>query len=635
MNPEAKKQVNKLFLFIFLSFLLTSHVAAQSVLSFERIEGLSQSTGYAITKDKQGFLWIATADGLNRYDGVEMRAYKPGRGKTDGYMMGRLIRSDILEDDHERIWFSTDLAVHSFDKKTELFKTWPLSKQNQFANPLLFRDGHLWLANADAGLFDLDISTGESTFYPSTTRLMYNGVSDNNNNLWFASNKGLLQFNLTTKQWQQYFSDKEFYSVAISNDTLFISEKKNILVAPLNTPHNYSFAEFSNQERDLVHRIYADEMKNIWVGDESGNVFFRQHGTKRFQWSGNINRAGRVRTNYPVYCFYYDPSGRLWTGGYMFGLIKAEIRKQGFTVFPQSGSGAAPENIFVNTFFEQGNEVWLGTFQKGIVILDKTTGLTRTFDLPYSGPPLVYGKSVHLIRSDNHGNLWTGSSGYLYVRKKGSGSFTPILIPLVPSALQNPQVWSIAENENGWLIGTNVGVYQVAESANKFAIGHIEALGNSRVAGLCRAPSGEWYIAFESGGIVVTKDPTSSEGQTRIFEDTNVRALYYDDRHSMLWICSSDGLIAWHSASRQHKIVAPDNYTYAVLPDSNDLWVSTNSGLIKASLRYSGNDPLPGATLVTFTTRDGLPDNQFNANAAHKGMSGTFYFGTPSGIVWF
>lgn len=76
-------------------------------LHFERVEGLSQNTVYSIMKDKQGFMWIATADGLNRYDGVEMKVYKPSLANQNGNMKGRVIRSKVLEDDNDDLWFST------------------------------------------------------------------------------------------------------------------------------------------------------------------------------------------------------------------------------------------------------------------------------------------------------------------------------------------------------------------------------------------------------------------------------------------------------------------------------------------------------------------------------------------------
>src|SRR5688572_18434325 len=119
----------------FVSLLLSSLLLAQTgePLRFEKIDGLSQNTAYSILKDKQGFLWIATADGLNRYDGVEMKIYKPGFNKQKEQMKGRIIRSALIEDEKERIWFSTDLVVNSFNKKNESFAqhSFYVNKQGQ------------------------------------------------------------------------------------------------------------------------------------------------------------------------------------------------------------------------------------------------------------------------------------------------------------------------------------------------------------------------------------------------------------------------------------------------------------------------------------------------------------------------
>ena len=80
-----------------LSFLIVLSVQLQAQtdqpLRFERVEGLSQNTVCSIMKDRQRFLWIATADGLSRHDGTEMRIFKPSRVYKKGEFAGSVIRS--------------------------------------------------------------------------------------------------------------------------------------------------------------------------------------------------------------------------------------------------------------------------------------------------------------------------------------------------------------------------------------------------------------------------------------------------------------------------------------------------------------------------------------------------------------
>src|SRR5437868_9869415 len=102
---------SKSLCFFLLLFTSAKMVTAQPApaLRFEKVNGLSQNTVYAIMKDKQGFMWIATADGLNRYDGVEMKTYKPGPERKAGRLRGRTIRTNLFEDNKAQLWFATEV----------------------------------------------------------------------------------------------------------------------------------------------------------------------------------------------------------------------------------------------------------------------------------------------------------------------------------------------------------------------------------------------------------------------------------------------------------------------------------------------------------------------------------------------
>jgi signal transduction histidine kinase/ligand-binding sensor domain-containing protein len=608
-------------------------------------------------KDKQGFLWIATANGLNRYDGMEMKVYKPAFEEKKGQMQGRIIRSEMLEDEQEQIWFSTDLTVHCFKKKSETFVTYNLSgKKNAgigiFANPLMLKDGHLWLASASGGLFDLNTATKDFVQYPLTFKdesgnyiqLMYNGVHDGKGRLWFASSKGLISFDMMTRQWRRHFRDKVLYSISFSQDTLFVSEGKEILWIEIKTLQS-GMAKFNESgseiARDPIHRVYTDKKFNIWAGDEKGNVFCRSARSAEFRWMGNINLGGTIRTNYPVYCFYADTSGILWVGAYMLGLLKAEVKRQEFSVFPKPEANRVNENIFVNAIYEnEKDEVWLGTFQKGIIILDKNTGKTSSVQLPYTGPQLFYGNSIHLIYADSKGNLWTGMSGYLFVREKGTASFTGIKIPVPSNALQNPQVWNCTEYKEGWLFGTNIGLYFVSKEKKLHSVKHLPAFGQKRITAIWKNDYNEVWLALESGGVIIAKDPEISTVSKKLFTETNIKAFHHDKRHELLWIATSNGLIAWHLLSGRYKYFAEkdgllNSYAYGILQDADRLWISTNYGLYRAEIFFKKDSILPDATFTNFTSSDGLPDNQFNNLAFYKGQSNNFYFGTSKGLVWF
>lgn len=139
-------------------------------LQFERISGLSQNTVYSIIKDRQGFLWIATADGLNRFDGVEMKIYKPSIETRHGAYTNRMIRSPLLEDGFGQLWFSSNAGLYSYNKKRDFFEHRRLEvfpgADSWTMDPLYTEKNHLWGSNNSLGVFEYNIKTNKWMAYP-------------------------------------------------------------------------------------------------------------------------------------------------------------------------------------------------------------------------------------------------------------------------------------------------------------------------------------------------------------------------------------------------------------------------------------------------------------------------------------
>ena len=635
-------------------------------LYFEKVNGLSQNTVYSIMKDKQGFMWIATANGLNRYDGVEMKVYKPGISYAEKQMKGRIIRSDLLEDEKERIWFSTEITVNCFDKRKASFNNYKLfyrkgeksnnenrEMEEMFAHPLLKNGNELWLANASEGLFVLNTSTNEVSHYPLTIKnetgslifLMYNGVFDGKSKFWFASKKGLLSFDTLTKTWKQYLEKLPFYTVTLLEDTLLAGSNDNVVwvntrsFASGKVPMNGTPEQF---KKGMIRRLYLDKNGTTWGGDQEGNVFSKALHDTAFNWRGNINGNSPSVTNFPVYCFYVDEYENLWVGADVLGLLKTNFASKVFNNFPQSFTEATSnKSIFVYSIYEDENDgVWLGTFQNGLIILDKKTNTTEKVALKYEGPPLLYENTVPLVKKDSYGNLWTSSNGQLYVREKNAASFSAIKMPVPSNALQTPQMRSISEYKQGWLIGTNIGLYSMVKKQAGYDLRFLRQFGQSRVTGTWVNGDKEVWLISDSKGIIVVKDMDEAAEQKRIFSDANVKAVQYDTKHQLLWIATSGGLIAYHLPSDTHKAFSEDDglansYIYGVLPYNDELWLSTNYGLSCGKILYTNGSVFPDITFTNFTKADGLSGNEFNTGSFYKGAGGTLYFGTTQGVMWF
>ena len=633
-------------------------------LQFEKINGLSQNTVYSILKDKQGFMWIATANGLNRFDGIEMKIYKPSYGSGTGQMKGRIIRTALMEDTSEQLWFATDKVINSFNKRKQVFSQhkiyWNADMEGPveatpnselFANPLFERNGYTWFASIGEGLFALNISTNKCFNYPVTIKedngnnipLMYNGAFNGKDKLWFATRKGILCFDLHTKMWNQFISDRSFFSIVLCGDTLFLGSDNRIDWFDTrsfrygNTIKNNPPV---NMKQGMIRRIITDEKNNLWAGDQEGNIYLKPSWKNEFVWRGNIN--GNARTNYPVYCLYADTTGNLWVGADVLGLLKTKVLPAGFKKFPDASSdNLSNEDLFVYSIYEdEEDKMWLGTFQNGVFIVDKATGKTKRLDFPYLDLKLPYGKSVPLIANDSRGNVWTSYSGYLYVKEKGKKNFIPVKMPVPPSALQSPQLNCLSDYKKGWLIGTNIGLYYIEKKESNYSISHVTNFGQSRVINIWISAEEKIWVVPESDGIMIFNKVDDKTAEKRIFTGLNVKSILDDQNNQLIWISTSDGLIAYHAIDGRYRFYKEQDgllssFVYGTVNTNDELWVSTNNGLAKGKLVFKKDSVFPDINFINYTVSEGLPVNEFNTGAFYKGKSGTLYFGSIKGVVWF
>lgn len=624
-------------------------------LRFEKVNGLSQNTVYSIMKDKQGFMWIATADGLNRYDGVEMKVYKPPPDKKLGQLRGRTIRTAVLEDDAEQLWFSTEIAVFNYNKRKNYFQDHLFGMKNNKvlelnADPIVQTGKIIWFANSTFGAIEFDTITKQSKNYVlkdsagNTIYIQPWGVYDKKNRLWFASNKGLFAFDIIEKKWQQYLPGTHLYKVAICADTVYASSGAGVFFIPTTTYKAGSILFEDNNNNaggNFIMALYTDYRHCIWAGDDKGNVYCKQKTETSFSYKGNINGPNINQTVYPVYCFYADELGTLWVGADVLGLLKAPINPTGFSVYPIADEKKKTPHFFVTSIYEDENDkIWLGTYQMGLVILDKKTGLTSKLSLP--------GVAMHsqeniigFIKKDNKENIWVGTNGYLFVKEKEASIFRSFKIPAPSNSLAaSLQASSFTAYNNGWLLGTSLGLYFVTPTGSSYTIQYLSALGQSKISEIWIDRKNAIWIAFEGLGLFIAKDIAHLKDCTILFSETGIKSFLYDAPHEILWISSLSGLVVYHLPTGKFKnFIEADglgnSYIYGCLKNKDDLWLSTNRGLSKASISFKKNNLLPDLTFTNFTSNDGLPDDEFNTGAFYKGNSGLFYFGTIKGGVWF
>lgn len=617
-------------------------------LQFERISGLSQNTVYSITKDQQGFLWIATADGLNRFDGVEMKIYKPSIEPKPGSYINRMIRSSLLEDAFEQIWFSSNAGLYSYNKKRDFFEQRKLEvlpgKHLWAMDPLYAEKNHVWGSNNSLGVFEYNIQTNEWIAYPVKEMGSYEIVfskciKDDENNFWGLSKKGVWFFDRKLKKWQHFLNDRSFTNVGPGDGCVYLASEKNIF--SFNRKNSIlSAVEIKEYSPSFIKVIYTDTKGNSWLGDDQGNIFCRQKSINHFQWRGNIN--ANSESSYPVYTLFVDEKDILWTGADVLGLLKAPTTPGSFFVYPSPNLNAAKnDQMFIHSVYEDEGNVLLGTYGKGLWSLNRQTGnVTPVY--PFGTIHLTPEENSYtIVYYDSKGNLWVGNYASLAVKRKGEKNFSKLSLPRPPSADRTLHPLAVYEHNDTLYFSTYWGIYALHNSGKD--IMYFAETGSGFYYDIFIDKQKNYWLATENGIYRkkhLDKKFGQSQGDTVLFQSLGIKSFLTDDSKDLLWISTTSGLIAYHLPTGKYKSFTEaeglgNSHVYGALQKDDALWISTNKGLSQATVSYHKNHVLPFLTFTNYTSRDGLPDDEFNSYAYHKGKSGNFYFGTIKGVVWF
>jgi ligand-binding sensor domain-containing protein len=263
-------------------------------------------------QDRRGFMWIATRDGLNRYDGNAFLIYKSDPSNPDS-LSSNFIQG-LMEDNHGSLWLATNTGVNKFDPTTERFTSYlhdpqdPTSIGGALVKSIAQDNrGHIWLGTEDAGLDELDPTSGKFNHYRNDSDSHFVGritqvIADRHGDIWFVGERGLFHLNPATKQiWQppairNGFSAESVYEDEPGNLWMLVDSPVVELVKydphmgrfisyPLPTPAVGGIASTTNGG-SANSTLAPDARNGIWVPSSLGLCYFdrRTEGfTFRFQ----------------------------------------------------------------------------------------------------------------------------------------------------------------------------------------------------------------------------------------------------------------------------------------------------------------------------------------------------------------
>ncbi len=536
--------------------------------------GLSHPRVWDVAEDRDGRIWVATDDGLNRIDGDgSVRVYRYDSDEPDG-LASNVVRT-LLVDSGGTLWVGSFGGLNVVDAGSDRLRRFatggPGSEALKGANVAALHedsDGVLW-AGLGATLARIAPARDAVTLFPRTkgeadepANLITDIVTDGRGNLW------------------------------ISTDGDGIQRLR---------PGANRFDRFDHEPADpgsigdgFVNAAYRDAADVLWFGTASGGVSKLNPAIEAFaHYRRNLADRDSLPSNV-VWSLFEDTDGSVWvaTEAGLARLDSTTGRYRQVRATPPAGGNEDTSNLFYYVHRDKAGRLWAGTGE-GLYLVDEASGRLLPRYAFEDAPDAEYAPVIHMIREDDRGRLWLGSFNGLVRYEPDTGAST--LWRRDRDSLNNNWVMDIANPGDGTLwIGSEGGLSRIDADSGQV----LESIG---------------------------ADPADARALTH----PSVQSLALDGA-GRLWVATASGLQALDPGTgrfTRYNVDAglPSDYVYGVAVDRNELvWASTNRGLARL-------DPATGQIAV-FDVSDGLQGNEFNTGAVHRGASGRLYFGGINGF---
>lgn len=662
MNSSIKNYTYRFpSVFVFLIF-AWSKTYSQENFSFRQLsvnEGLSQNSAISVTQDQDGFLWIATQEGLNRYDGRDFVIFD--KKFLDVTESTRLLLGKVYADSKNRIWIIPESSIPELlDRENELFE--PIEGITSATSIIEDAQGKIWFGTLSGQLYfwNENIKKAEMAWSDPNKEIvnlanlddenliltfrdevvLWNKISGISKPIWKPESGTVLAVSLQDPSGRFWFGTLNrglWTSSKVGADALtmdaFIDQKENY------------------NPQTMVLDLLVDSKQRLWVatyGKGIKQIDLKNKTMRQFSYSKQNPRS--IHYN-DILSIFEDYTGTLWFGSDGAGLSFYDSYLEKFDYFHNQ---EVPENINIDVirsiFVDENENVWLGTSGKGLTRYNPKSKTWKTFVHDQRNSKSLASNRVMSIIGDNNGKLWIGYQdeglSILDLQTEDFKHFNS------ESKVRQPgtTVWKIFQDSQKrfWLCTRNDGLiwFDPEKGALKqFVHDPLRANGipDNNIRTMLEDPSGKFWIGTENHGIAKF-DLASENFEAKIHDPENPNSISSDHIKSLylennkLWIgTNGGGLNRMDINSGEIKILnietgLSNNVIYSILNDQNgNLWLSSNKGITKVGLNKESENQFQ---ITNYSNYDGLA-TEFNTGAYFKHEHGTLYFGRLDGFYWF
>lgn len=663
---------------------------------FTRVDmaaGLSHNQVNCFWKDDQGFMWIGTMSGLNRYDGYHFTVFKHQVGDTTSLSDNFISAIFPLPDN--KLWIYTRNGSNIYDPRTETFDRNYLCYLQRLGLPggavvqvLRDRWNRYWF------LYDPTYTPGKYCLFrydPATRKVVpapvdihpgndllnirhiTNITTDNRGHIWAIDYRGVVaEIDPQTRHMIYQTDVLAGKGLHPGNYNVFVDRRGGLwafLVQDAAGLYYYQPADSSSRasgqfihfcknnpryrlNNDIVYSLIEDKHGNIWVGTDHGGINIIHPPDFRVSVVMNQPDDDKSLSQNSVYALFRDSSGMIWVGTYKRGFCYYNENYDRFPLYKHwLTHPLAGDYDDVNRFVEdaQGN-LWIGSNGGGLMYFDRKRHTFHQYVHQPSDPNSLSNNVVISLCLDHEGKLWIGTyyggldcfNGHRFVHYRHQDGN--------PASLAGDRIWDILEDRDGrlWVGTLGQGLDRLDRKTGRFvhyvlsdtsgpAMKYISVLMQDKRGLLWVGTAGGVDVMDPRTGRILRHYGHRNDDPASLNND-NVIAMCEDSR-GWVWIGTRDGLnlVNPDNGTIQHFTQndgLPDNVILTIVEDHlHQLWMGTPSGLCNLQVnRRAGKWQFH---FRNFDELDGLQGREFNEKAAYCLKNGWLAFGGPNGFNLF
>lgn len=654
-------------------------VQSSPPLQFTRLtaeDGLSQGAVMAMLEDSQGFLWLGTEDGLDRYDGYEVHRYVHDRMQSSSLPDNWV--STLAQDRTGTLWIGTASGgiVGRQPDTGALVRLGAAAGESAVAANervrLLFidRDGRLCIATRDHGLVVVDRAHGTSRRFRSdasdSTTLSSDSVlaitQDAGGDIWLGTQAGLDRLDLRTgrverqplHEWLPAGAPADLEVTALLADNrgeLWVGTNDG-LVRISSAGHVTTYGSRAGDPHALpserVQALLMDRSQRLWIGTANGLALYQGQGDDFATYRHDPADSSSLPDN-SVISLYEDSSG-LWVGTKTGGAAHWNSRSWSFGHRPRESAGQfgdANPSAFAT---DADGTVWIATFGGGLSAINTRSGSVTHYRHRDGDSASLPDDRVMALLVDHENTVWAGTMGGGLARlERSTGRFHVYNYdPGDPTSLPASGVMSLLEDSRGrlWAGTFGGGLARFERSTERFTRygsdpSNPATLSSGRATALAEDKTGLIWVGTDGGGLCLL-NPSSGRVVRFGYDASGTRGLSADtvyairvDGRGQVWVGTRGGgldevsgsaltpeRISFRNYSEAQGL--PNSTIYGIEVDASArLWLSTNRGLARF-------DPATGE-VRNFGRLHGLQADEFNFGAHYRSRQGELFFGGPGG----